>query len=341
MTLAAVEGQPRAVESLSAALRSGQLHHAYLFGGPEGVGKERTAEAFAQALLCLERPGEGCGSCAACSRVARRNHPDVTWLMPEAVAVERGLAGRSDFTGTPSRELKVEQVRALQERLSLRPLEAPRKLAIVVAAESLNTQAQNAFLKTLEEPPPDTVMVLLASAPDRLLPTIRSRCSKVHFGPLPTALVSERVAQARGLDASTAHMVAVMAAGSLGRALEMDVKGLARRAELIRRFEEVGSDARRLLRFAEEFGGSRQDAEDALAVLQLWTRDVALAKVGAEGLANTDLAELAREVAERTTEPALHRRSARIESALTAITTRNASPRLQLERLLVELMEER
>jgi DNA polymerase-3 subunit delta' len=340
MTLAAVEGQPRAVEALRSALRSDQVHHAYLFGGPEGVGKERTAVALAQALLCQAAPLEGCGACATCTRVERRTHPDVTWVMPEAEAVERGLAGKSDFTGTPSRELKVEQVRGLQERLALRPLEGKRKIAVLVSAEQMNPQAQNAFLKTLEEPPSDTLLVLLASAPDRMLPTIRSRCSKVHFAPLPVELVAARVQAARKVDAATARLVAVMAGGSLGRALAWDVKGLERRAEVVRRFEEAArGGVRPLLRFAEEFGASRQDAEDALAVLQLWTRDVALARAGAGELANADLEGLAREVAARLGEEALHRRHALLERALTSITTRNASARLQLERMLVELGE--
>src|SRR5687768_3627566 len=110
MTLAAVEGQSRAVDALRAALRQGSVHHAYLFGGPEGVGKELTAVGFVQALFCPERPGEGCGNCSACQRVARRNHPDVLWVMPEAEQISRGYAGRSDFSGAPSSFIKVEQI---------------------------------------------------------------------------------------------------------------------------------------------------------------------------------------------------------------------------------------
>jgi DNA polymerase-3 subunit delta' len=185
MTLASVVGQPRAIDALQAALRSGTLHHAYLFAGPEGVGKELAAVGLAQALTCPEQPEVGCGKCASCLRVAKGLHPDVTWVMPDEERVARGLAGRSDFTGTPSRDIRVEQIRGLQERLSLHGLESRRKVALITSAHRMNESAQNAFLKTLEEPPSDTTLILIANAMDKLLPTIRSRCSKVHFAPLP------------------------------------------------------------------------------------------------------------------------------------------------------------
>src|SRR5262249_45946443 len=156
----------------------------------------------------------------------------------------------------------------------------------------------NAFLKTLEEPPADTVIVLLTSALDRLLPTLRSRCSRVQFSPLPTDFIAQRVQAERKLDAAGAALAAVMAGGSLGAALALNVKTLERRKELITRFEALRpEDALPLLRFAEEFGASREDAEQTLAILGVWTRDVAVARVGSEAVANLDLLALAREAA--------------------------------------------
>lgn len=338
MTLASVVGQPRAIDALQAALRSGTLHHAYLFAGPEGVGKELAAVGLAQALTCPEQPEVGCGKCASCLRIAKGLHPDVTWVMPDEERVARGLAGRSDFTGTPSRDIRVEQIRGLQERLALHGLESRRKVALITSAHRMNEAAQNAFLKTLEEPPSDTTLILIAAAMDKLLPTIRSRCSKVHFAPLPVELVAQRVQQERKLDPQTATLAAVMAGGSLGKALSLDVDGLAQRKEIITRFEALRpDDALPVLRFAEEYGDSREDAEQALALLSLWTRDVALLKAGGEGLANLDLKSLASETAARASEAELHRRSHLIERALNGIA-RNGSPRLQLERMLLELL---
>ncbi|HEX8437123.1 DNA polymerase III subunit delta', partial [Archangium sp.] len=329
-------------DALRAALRGDSVHHAYLFAGPEGVGKELAAVGLAQALTCKVKPNEGCGTCDGCTRIAKGSHPDVTWLMPDAERVERGLAGRSDISGTPSREIKVEQIRGLLERITLHGLESKRKVALVVDAHLLNPQAQNAFLKTLEEPPSDTTLILLASAPDKLLPTIRSRCSKVHFGPLPLELISERLRKERKLDAQTAELAAVMAGGSLGRALALDLDALAARKEVITGFEalEPGSVGA-LLRWAETFGATRELAEQALTILSMWTRDVSLAKAGVERLANQDLAELAREVAARTHESHLHRRHALLEKTKTTIVERNAAARLQLERMLIELLEGR
>ncbi len=303
------------------------------------MGKELAAVGLAQALICPEQPDVGCGTCASCARIVKGLHPDVTWLMPDEERVARGLAGRSDFTGTPSRDIRVEQIRGLQERIALRGLESRRKVALIVSAQRMNDQAQNAFLKTLEEPPAETTLILIASAMDRLLPTIRSRCSKVLFGPLPVDVVAQRVQQERRLDPPTAALAAVMAGGSLGRALRLDLNGLARRKEIITRFEALKpDDALSVLRFAEEYGASREDAEQALALLALWLRDVARMKVGVEGLANMDMGELAREAAARTHESELHRRHQLIERAQGAIGQRNGSPRLQLERMLLEML---
>ncbi|MFP2908824.1 DNA polymerase III subunit delta' [Pyxidicoccus sp. 3LFB2] len=341
MTLASVLGQPRAIDSLQAALRGGAVHHAYLFAGPEGVGKELAAVGLAQALTCPEQPDVGCGTCASCVRIDKGLHPDVTWVMPDEERVSRGLAGRSDFSGTPSRELRVEQIRGLQERLALRGLESKRKVAIIVSAQTMNVQAQNAFLKTLEEPPSETTLIMVTNAMDRLLPTIRSRCSKVHFNPLPVELVAQRVQKERKLDADTAALAAIMAGGSLGRALALDVEALAQRKDVVTAFETLrGEDAVGLLRFAEAHGGSREDAEGALELLVLWTRDVALARAGLEAsLANRDMKALALEAAARTSEAQLHRRHSLLEGTRAAIA-RNGAPRLQLERMLIELFTE-
>src|SRR5712664_1538094 len=127
MALEAVLGQTHAIGMLGSTLKSDEVHHAYLFSGPEGVGKELAAIAFAQALLCEGKPQQGCGECSTCTRIAKHGHPDVVWLMPEDEMIARGLAGRSDFANVPSREIKVEQVRSLQERISLRALEGRRK----------------------------------------------------------------------------------------------------------------------------------------------------------------------------------------------------------------------
>lgn len=338
MAFSDVQGQPRAVHALRAALRENALHHAWLFTGPSGVGKELTALSLAQALVCAQAPREGCGKCAACLRVSRFHHPDVLWLMAEDEAVRRKLAARSDFDHVPSREIRVEQVRRLQERLALRPLECSHKVVLLLPAEAMNPQAQNAFLKTLEEPPPETVLVLITAAPDRLLPTLRSRCARLGFGPLPHALVKEQIQARRELSPEVAEAVAALADGSLERALALDAEHLADRRGLIERFEAVTpDDLRTVLRFAEEAGSDREEAEATLALLTVWVRDVAVARAGGSSLFHPELRPLAEAVAARLDDDALHRRFRLLDEAGVAIRQRNAAPRLQLERMLLEM----
>ena len=338
MSLSQVEGQARAIEPLKRALASKAVHHAWLFQGPDGVGKELAAVGLAQALTCPEAPFEGCGACSSCLRVAKRNHPDVTWLMPEDELVNRGLAGRSDFTHVPSRDIRIEQIRKLQERLAFRSLEARYKVALIVTAHAMNPPAQNALLKTLEEPPKDTVLVLVTSAPDKLLPTIRSRCAKAQFGPLPAPLVAKLLQARRKVDDATAAQLAAMSGGSLSRALTLDVDALAERKAIIEKFEAlVRTDARGWLHLAEELGEDRATAEAALDVLQAWLHDVAVAQVGAGELVNGDLAALATAAAAKVTPAGVQRRAVLLDEARNAITARNGAIRLQLERMFIEM----
>lgn len=338
MTLREVKGQEKAVAALRAALAKGVVHHAWLFTGLDGIGKELAAVGLAQALLCTEEPKEGCGHCAACKRILKRNHPDVTWLMPEDELVRRGLAGRSDFDRTPSRDIRIEQIRGLQERLAFRPLEGDTKLALLVGAHAMNPSAQNALLKTLEEPPRGTVMVLISSAPDKLLPTIRSRCAKANFGPLPSDVIEERVQSLSKMDAATAKQVALMAGGSLRRALELDTKTLTKRRELIEAFEALErTDARGWIALAETLAEDKTKAEAALEVLAVWLRDVAVAQVGGQ-VVNADLSGLATKAGQRISAAGLARRAHVLGEAQNAISQRNGATKLQLERMLIEMM---
>lgn len=339
MTLAAVKCQDQAIGALQSALARGQLHHAWLFHGPDGVGKELAAIGLAQALVCTEQPNVGCGTCASCRRVEHRNHPDVSLVMPEDELVKRALAGRSDFDRTPSRDIRIEQIRQLQERLAFRALEAKTKVAILVTAHAMNPPAQNALLKTLEEPPAGTVLILVSSAPDKLLPTIRSRCSKAAFAPLPAAFLAAHLkATQKDLDDARAAQAAAMAGGSLARALTLDVDSLAERREVIERFEALDpGDARGWLNLAEQLAEDRATAEAALDVLQVWLRDVSVASVPGATLVNADLQPLARAAAARVSPASLHRRNLLVDEARNAITQRNGGLRLQLERMFVEM----
>jgi len=227
-----ISGQPRATEILRGAITRGQIHHAYLFGGPEGSGKEQAALRFVQALNCEKAEGMACGVCGECKRIANFGHPDVNWVMPEQELIARKLAGRTDFTDTPSRDIRVSQIRKLIERLALKALTARQKGAVIVNAERMNPQAQNALLKTLEEPPRATTLILVSAAPDALLPTIRSRCLRVPFVPMSLEQVASEVAMDRKLPMNEAMLCARLAQGSRARARELNANRLAQRVEL-------------------------------------------------------------------------------------------------------------
>jgi DNA polymerase-3 subunit delta' len=197
--------------ALEAALRSEeQLSHAYLFHGPSGTGKRTAARAFAAALISRGQTDPG----DAERRVIAGVHPDLTWVEP------RG-----------AHEILVDDVRRQVVReVALRPFEASKRVFVIADAERMNDESQNALLKTLEEPSPFAHLVLVSSAPGRLLPTIPSRCRPVRFGPVPSERITELLA-AEGIDASLATACARLAGGDIVKARWLAGEGGEQRAE--------------------------------------------------------------------------------------------------------------
>ncbi|RMG21034.1 MAG: DNA polymerase III subunit delta' [Deltaproteobacteria bacterium] len=332
-----VLGHDRAKARLRAALEGGRLPHAWLFAGPEGVGKERLARRFAAALLCEASPREApCRSCRGCERALRGVHPDFLVLLPEAERVARGLASRAEFERTPSRELKIAEVRQLERWLRLGPVEGRAKVALVLPADRLNQSAQNALLKTLEEPPPAATLLLVTSAAEALLPTVRSRCVRLPFAPLPPEVVAEHARSHHGCAPEAAAVLARLSGGSLGRVQTLDPETVETRRQLIERLRALrpgdGLGATRLVAVLAE---EREEAIERLRLLRTWYRDVLAASVGASNalLIHADLAEAAREDAARLGGETILRRLAAIESAVEAIEA-NVTPRLAVEGML-------
>lgn len=225
----AIVGQDRAVEALTQALRRGRLPHAVLLHGPIGVGKATCAGVLAQALNC---PGAGsvdaCGGCGSCKKVERGLHPDVLWVEPQKGAIKLGQVSPRERRGNeppPPHQPIVTWV-------GYRPYEGSRRVVVIDDAHAMNPSAQNALLKTLEEPPSSSTLVLVTPAPGGLLPTIRSRCQSLRFRPLPLGLMREHLETVGGFAPDEARLRASLAPGSLGRAIDIDLHEYGRRRDV-------------------------------------------------------------------------------------------------------------
>jgi DNA polymerase-3 subunit delta' len=218
-----------AVAQLRENIRSGQITHAYLFTGPKGVGKAEVARSFAQALSCadpdVEDPSLPCGQCRFCRNVWNGAHPDVEMVSLESQAALSEKATRSTA-------LTIETVRAMRASAALLPLEAARRVVIVEDAETLLEPAQQALLKTLEEPPAAVIYMLLSDETDALLDTVRSRCREVALRPAPLSSVVEAL-RAQGIGAEAAAEIAELSRGCTAWALSAaaDATFLAPRRE--------------------------------------------------------------------------------------------------------------
>ncbi len=202
-----VIGHEWAVNLLQRDLAHDRVRHAYLFTGPAGVGKRTLVAEFAQALVC-GGTAPPCGQCRGCALTARGAHPDILTVTP----AESGKKVRAE-------KIKIEPVRELMYSLTLKPVEARRKVARLINFDAANDQTMNALLKTLEEPPNNVVLLLTAASADDLLPTIVSRCEVLALRPLPFATVREALITRFMLPAERAELLAHLAGGRLGWAV--------------------------------------------------------------------------------------------------------------------------
>jgi len=258
-------GQDPALETLTRALESGRVHHAYRFEGPSGVGKEMAAFRLARALVCGEDP-LGCGACSACRRAMTLSgdEPHVP-LHPDVVLVGRGLyrsvTGQAEATG-----IGIEQIRrVVSSRVGFGPHEGRALVFVVRDAEELTPPAANSLLKTLEEPPQRTHFVLLTSRANRLLDTIRSRTVPVRFGPLPDAVLCKILAN-RGLPED----VAPLGQGSAETAILLASDDASRERHEFVAGARAALDAPDLasaIRFAESRKGDRDTLKAELGFL--------------------------------------------------------------------------
>ncbi|MBI3244456.1 MAG: DNA polymerase III subunit delta' [Chloroflexi bacterium] len=321
-------GHEWAVTSLARDIVTGRLRHAYLIAGPAGVGKRALATAFVQALLCRQANAP-CGECRACKLVAHGTHPDVIGVAP----VVSGKIIKTE-------KITIDRIRELIKTLSLKPVEATRRIALVTNFETANEEAANAFLKTLEEPPGEAILILTTDQTEALLPTIISRCEPIHLRPLPTIVIQSALIERWSVSSEKAELLAHLAGGRLGWAVKAanDDEALERREGRLNELRTLLS-ASRAARFAYADGLAR-DREALRETLELWLgwwRDVLL--VASEATTqpiNIDQMESLRRAAQKTGLDSAAKAVEAIQRTL-AMMTRNANARLALEVLLLDL----
>ena len=262
MSFSGIVGHQRQLETLRHGLANGHLHHAYLFVGPFGIGKRTIALTLAKAIHCNERNGDSCNECSNCARIQTSNHPDVRVVEP--------LPGK--------KEISIDQIREIQRELNFRSFSGGKKIAILDPATLINWTAQNALLKTLEEPPPDSVLILVSPTAGGLLPTLRSRCFCISFGPLPRDVVAQFLISRKAKTAQEAESLAAMSMGSLAKAIHMEQDALLknRQAWMEKLSSLAPGNYRVAAEMAEKLAVNREECLKFLDWAEGWSRDLAV-----------------------------------------------------------------
>jgi len=271
-----IKGHDNAITCLKKSIAEDKVSHAYIFAGPSGIGKKLIAVNFAKALNCLGRggdTGEACDSCASCRKIDSSGHPDVFIVKAEKEGSDLGI----------------DKVRELIRNIGLKPYEAKKKVYIIDEAGSLTGEATNAFLKTLEAPPSESVIIFISKGPGELLPTIESRSQVIRFFALPLETTEDILKNALKIDSARAGILSHISSGSPGVALKMNENNFFEKRSFILDALASGSffdsDLEKI---------SRQEMKFYLDMILGWYRDVLVAK-SAKGsgpyLINPDKAE--------------------------------------------------
>ncbi|HZJ77123.1 MAG TPA: DNA polymerase III subunit delta' [Oscillospiraceae bacterium] len=197
-----IVGQEQVVKKLKRDLKSNKIAHAYLFEGVRGLGKKNMALEMASALACYGDNKRPCRKCSSCIKVASGNYPDIKTIEEDRI-------------------IKIDTIRELIGEMQLKPYEGRCKVCIICDADKMNIEAQNALLKTLEEPPSYAVLILLTAKSESLLPTIVSRCQVINLYPVNPEVVKHYLIKNKNIDEEQAHMLSVFSGGIVGRAIEL------------------------------------------------------------------------------------------------------------------------
>lgn len=259
-----IVGHKQTIEFLKNAISSDRVSHAYIFDGEDYSGKTLLAGAFAAALQCEEGKEEACGKCTSCIQAASGNQPDIIWWGHEK-----------------PNSIGVDDIRNLNNDIVIKPYSSRYKIYIIRGAEKMTAEAQNALLKTIEEPPEYAVIMLLTNNYESFLPTILSRCVRVQLSPVPNDLVVKFLTKKEGIDEYQARICAAFAQGNVGKALKLAVS---------EDFNQIKDEALRLVKnikkmeqfevlfLLNDITEYKVSVNDFLDILMVWYRDVLLFK---------------------------------------------------------------
>jgi len=281
MSFKDIKGQDRTIQVLKECMRHSRLAPGYLFLGPEGVGKNLTAKTLAKAVNCLEetfdtstmlecngersRTIDSCDRCISCLKIDNNQHPDVHLISASA-----------DIDMSASCAIKIEDIRQLRKDISLKPYEGKTKVFIIDNAHNLTAEAANALLKILEEPPGDSLIILISAKSSLLFKTIISRCQTLKFYPLPRLKLEEMLKKDYGFNSNHAHFLAYFSEGRLGRALRLkDTQILNEKNRIIDDFSFLKKPS-----LQDPLIQNRENVRNVLNILAGWFRDMYLIKIG-------------------------------------------------------------
>jgi DNA polymerase-3 subunit delta' len=321
MSFSSIVGHRIQQEILKKAIVNERVSHAYLFIGPEGIGKKYTALAFARALNCNSFRNDACNSCLNCRKIEARNHPDV------------------DIIEHDNNIIKIDSIREIQKKLQYKPLEGKFKISIIDSAELINVAAANALLKTLEEPPDKSILILISSNAHNLLPTLMSRCQKLTFTFLKKEELTRLLKRQDLNDVTNNDFLVSFGQGSIGRALSANTEWMNHEREKF--FTEIMSvvkgDMEKAFQLTEEICGD-DNLLNYLELLKIWFRDLLVYKYcnDAERMINSDLIDSIK----TNTNHLSHERVMVMFQTVNECAThigRNANKRLALEVMFMRL----